>query len=892
MHDTESRWTWLDLPDWLPKGLVAFTSFFQGKGTLKPDEPNLWGPQIGRGLYAFGLCFAFVLMLSSARADRIAMKDGKEVECIVLRDDGEVYEIEVQYSVIKVPKSQVKSVIRDESPNVFREGDRLFRLRQYPEAFETYNEALNTSPDRAQVKIREVTEAWDKQIANDIAGMSVATLQSRADDLRKTLQKPNLKKSEVTRARRLLAHILVVLSNNAANHVMYAEAHNHLESAWALCPDIPELGLLYAKSLSRRGESEEKIKATLGVHLARNADDIAAVELLVERIWRSDPWAALALTYPGNSIRPNVTEKMKKTLPSILLACFESDPYPPNAPMDRIACYQHYLKFVPDANPGPLAELQVKTGRDPGGALVSYGRWLVSKGEHLSAYYAYKGALEHATNEPRRIALNATVTALEKTYLQHAESRITDMVEKRQFEAAHQEALKALRHFPACTPIAALKNDVTSVMDICGRCRGSGRVRCPKCDEDGQIVSKEVSIPCYMCGGRGEVKEGEEVPYLHGDFLGSVLKITSSGRCPSCSGFGKVPKNEMAPCPTCQATRATTCQSCLGKGVAWLAAPRGDRLPDTAVPNVPKWLMEINRIGEAKGSALQHKQGGGLALAKPSEAPRGDPRDEATLKAASEIRARLARLNPIYDEATSKAVWEVCQKLASINSYYAEYSVTRTPSRDLAQDPTVPRVIGKTTGRIWYQKPFRIRVETQTEMWFRRGIRKDNEIHISDGHIARSLGYWQPGQLTGDTTMSLVNIDRLKQAGVDPELHILNIANPNILSPFLLPFIYGDRRLKTVSKQILSVGPCFRFVGQESNTELFVRESDGVLVRMVSPPAIRALGQEWNLRNIIINCRIAPETFIFNPSTIPIPYGIRDSTDDCIKRGFFRDYGG
>ena len=300
----------------------------------------------------FPVLVALAAVVSAARADRVIMKNGREIECVVIEETDAKVEIEAQGTRLSLPRSQVKAVERaDPADNALRQGDALFAAGQHEEAIALYRQALATRPEQARAKIAAVEAAINQAMDREIEGMAPDAaetyLRARAID-------SSLSAAQLAHARSQLARFLMKQADEAAKRVDYRQSRKCLEEAWRLAPDTPGLALALVREIQRDGARTGEVVDILRPYVAGNPNDLEAAGLLIGHIWESEPWMALKLVYPGNTIRPDATPEMKQRLPKVLLACFRSMPYPIEAPFDQVSCYERYLELEPNADRAPL----------------------------------------------------------------------------------------------------------------------------------------------------------------------------------------------------------------------------------------------------------------------------------------------------------------------------------------------------------------------------------------------------------------------------------------------------------------------------------------------------------------------------------------------------------
>jgi len=291
----------------------------------------------GSGRFARGLLaavLALALGANAAFADRLILKSGRTIEGRILEEDNARIEIEVAGSRLTIPRAQIQSIERsDAAANALLDGDRLLENGKYAEALAAYNRARASNASEADAKLAATVAALESALPR--LTPAEAELQLRAA--------PAAAPLPAAAILRLNDHLAALLVRMAAEKPTPAQKLPLLEESWRLAPATPGAGLALARALEQRDRNDRRVNDTLKTYLEHQPNDTDAIHLYVERIWRFDAAAALRALYPQGRLHPQLNKQIRALVPSILLACHQTSPYPPHAPFNRQTCYRHYL---------------------------------------------------------------------------------------------------------------------------------------------------------------------------------------------------------------------------------------------------------------------------------------------------------------------------------------------------------------------------------------------------------------------------------------------------------------------------------------------------------------------------------------------------------------------
>ncbi len=243
------------------------------------------------------------------------------------------------------------------------------------------------------------------------------------------------------------------------------------------------------------------------------------------------------------------------------------------------------------------------------------------------------------------------------------------------------------------------------------------------------------------------------------------------------------------------------------------------------------------------------------------------------------------------NRSLAATISDLSAKIDSVSSLYFEYiACTRRISgskrvASSADGDTESLSLGK----VWYEKPFRIRAEVLIKVPNNREIPESRQIEISDGRIMRTVSYYLTSQNV-PVPVYRYDLDRVREAKLNPAALM---KKPQII----LPPIEREYRNDPVGWQLVSqerVGdwPCVRIRREKKMpahtgpkaieiTDYFFREADGVCVRrLISWDSWR---HEWMATRVLVNCSIAADAYSFSAACLNTAYQEQDRTHVLIK---------
>ncbi|MFH0795108.1 MAG: hypothetical protein V2A74_13870, partial [bacterium] len=112
------------------------------------------------GLFLFSFYFVCVCFPVQVFADRIVLKDGREIEGRIRDESSEQVVIEFQGVDLVFPRSNVKSLEKaSAADNALSHGDELLAAKKFKEAITVYKGALQAKPEEARAKIAAAEKA-------------------------------------------------------------------------------------------------------------------------------------------------------------------------------------------------------------------------------------------------------------------------------------------------------------------------------------------------------------------------------------------------------------------------------------------------------------------------------------------------------------------------------------------------------------------------------------------------------------------------------------------------------------------------------------------------------------------------------------------------------------
>jgi len=423
-----------------------------------------------------------VFLSSTVSGDYIELKDGRAFEGCIRNETDKSLSIESQGSLFTLPFSSISRVMRaSDCKNHLLEGDQFLEAGVLDKAILSYRNAYGADPEKARVKIEEVYSRLLEQMETQLEGADVNTIRAKL-----TGDDRGMMDFERVIIRKLISGYLMRCSRKAEDEIDYKQSLSLLEEAWLLDPDYPGLCLNYVRGLDRYSPGDVRINHILKTHMKRHPEDMDAVEFLVYHVWKKDPWKALELLYPGKAPHPRATEGMRKLIPGVLLACFQSDHCPRDAVMNRSECYEHLMDLRPDTSPLPLLEHQVMKEPRSARGYFQLGEYYYNLRKFDKAIPCLKEALSLEESEPTRHILTRACEYHEKIELRE----IRALLKKGQITEAQtrcENLLLLVKHSPGGYQL--LQHIV--YLDFCPVCGGRGKAPCKRCGGTGQIKSKK-----------------------------------------------------------------------------------------------------------------------------------------------------------------------------------------------------------------------------------------------------------------------------------------------------------------------------------------------------------------------------------------------------------------
>lgn len=340
---------------------------------------------------AFGFMVALIAMGSGdLLADKILLQNGKTIEGEILNEDGSAVTVETATGRLSIPRAQVQSVKKsDRTENAIRRGDLLYASGKFSEAIKAYQEAVVDRPGEASPKIEKAHKALGASVG---APQPVESIDQTEEMLRVGLANASLSASAGAALKTQLAELLLERSKAASARSDSKRAIALLKEAWQWSPETPGVAITYVRALQRGGMQGENIGQILQPYVRAHPEDAQAAELYVSTIWKADCWEALRILYPNGSSNLVTTQATRDLLPDILLACFNTSPYPKDAPVSRSACYEAYLKLRPNADPAILYQARVEENPEILQNAYDLGDCLERQNRLQQAVRAFEGA--------------------------------------------------------------------------------------------------------------------------------------------------------------------------------------------------------------------------------------------------------------------------------------------------------------------------------------------------------------------------------------------------------------------------------------------------------------------------------------------------------------------
>lgn len=593
-------------------------------------------------------CILLPLVLLSARADEVTLSSGKIVVGILVRENPQQVVIDTAAGRATLPRSTVAQVRRSApGANALLRGDMLLKAGKYDEAVSSYRQAAGTLPAESAERIaaakKMYVEADSAKSARFVGSLAALAPAQQALKLREQLAQKGLSPEQRRQFTMLLVRALVQEEKSATDSQQEQRSLELLLEIVDLAPETPDAAFRVAQHLGRAGTMDARVEAVIAEYAKRHSDDSKTFECYVEYLAGRDPWAAIRMIYPDGQISPRVGERTRALLPGILLACFNRDPYPADAPFDRLSCYERLIALKPGISPLPLLELKVQS--NPGSApdLVRLADYWLREGEQARAIPLLRSSLAIEDRpETRQMLASATTNA--ETQICSASQ---ELLQRNKVYEAQATCEQGLASIPESKNLADMLRRILQ-LEECGACERTGGVKCTVCAGKGSVettiqISGFVNVyePCEASMVRNpQIKQiidgskqlaakmkgtatlkpyrcvycGEEVllgdimwkPAVKGAVSGIILQDKLPSECKKCGkkdGIGSKTVVQLTVCTACGGKGSTgVCQKCRGAGVVQLKTPR------------PPGIMNVARLVPAPTSASL-----ALQLASPDE---------------------------------------------------------------------------------------------------------------------------------------------------------------------------------------------------------------------------------------------------------------------------------
>jgi len=338
--------------------------------------------------------FIILVFISSilSFSDKVIMNDGRTIDCIIKREDPDKIIIDSFGVEISIPRSNIKNIEKlSQEESAMVRGDKFLEDKKYEDAIKAYQELMSIDSEKAKAKITNAQKLWIEDTEKQLSGISLDEAENK---LREQLKNITQSSESFSSLEMVLLRILLKQAEAAHDKVDYEKSMKYLDEAWKLSSDNPRLTLDFVREIEKYKYAEERTVSILRSYVKKNPEDIEAIDLLVEHIWNKYPWEALSYVYLNNSLNPKATKKMTNLLPQLLLACFNSKPYPVNAPLDRVTCYERYLELNPNADKVPLLKARIEKEPENPQYLYDYALYLESQNqlnESIKLYNKIKG---------------------------------------------------------------------------------------------------------------------------------------------------------------------------------------------------------------------------------------------------------------------------------------------------------------------------------------------------------------------------------------------------------------------------------------------------------------------------------------------------------------------
>ncbi|MCX7001282.1 MAG: hypothetical protein NT106_13465 [Candidatus Sumerlaeota bacterium] len=531
------------------------------------------------------LWFFFILMPILSFADNVYLNNGQVITGHIKKEESEQVIIESRGTAFPIPRSKIIKIekVTDEE-NIFRQGDELFARREYDKAIEAYKGVIKINPEKANLKIQEARQAWLEDMEKSLAGKSIEYAEKI---LRQELKDLGNDENSLPVIKKTLTRILMKKAQKTTNEVDVKGNLTCLQEAYDLSSDDPEVALTYIHALQRyyTDSHNEKMVQVLKSFVNKHPENIEAVELLATQVWKKNPWEALALLYPNNAPHPQATKNMKALLPEVLLACFNTKPYPKDAPFDKCSCYERLMAIKPDVSPLPLLQFKVSLNPHSPADLFNLGNYYLQQQQYEKAVEFLSKSASIENREEVIKSLSVAKEIFEKESLEKAKIFLEN---KNPYES-QLVCERFLQLIPENKNILQMLQKVCYI-DRCSNCNGVGQNQCSKCIGSGKVYinqqAEEDIVAYQLIEGKNSIitdpRTGKTTNFKtykckYCGFEYGVNMNYPLKKCPMCGKGGKtiVQKKVMVQCDNCSGTGYKgVCSSCKGTGLITLEKPR------------------------------------------------------------------------------------------------------------------------------------------------------------------------------------------------------------------------------------------------------------------------------------------------------------------------------
>ncbi|MFC1601371.1 hypothetical protein ACFL34_03390 [Candidatus Sumerlaeota bacterium] len=633
---------------------------------------------------------AIMVLCAVCHADEFQLKNGNTVKGTILEETPLHITIKLPSGVkMKLPRAQL-SAIKKSSNGGLDLVSGLMSAGKYAEAYITVKDADHLSSPPLRAMMRALLRQWDRDLsASPISPSTRARLMTE-------LARTNTDEVDRIRNSRLLAHSFIALGKQAEDRVRTNDARKNYIKAFQLAPCIEGL-LAMVLSITDSSDDTATLYESMRQYISIYDEDIEAIELFAVQYAEKKPWDVLPIIYPDNKRISGATETLAGILPKILLRCFNS-PYPTDAPFDRIECYEHYMRFSPNADPTPWVALKIEAKHPLGEPLKRWASWSEKQGNPTGAILAYEASKSLTNIGSHKDSLQRSIDKLIHQRSKEWKGDISNYLGRHDYSSAHHAAMRSLCFNPHDDEVVRLVISVTALQARCRSCT-DGRVRCSECEGKGTTLSYrsviancgacsatgEISVPvisktrtvCRLCKGTGKhagrvdaMREGLGNAGGYAESSMSILDCMSCGGnggavhervvdytskvCSGCSGSGKKKRRESVRniCSSCNRLGAVTCPSCDGKPDLILSSPRPAGFPSSLLPAVPNWLLTFSEQSKTIAALVPHyqrkRQRQNVMLTIPNYPVTSPIRKEPPPKTASANNKPQNAIKPLY----------------------------------------------------------------------------------------------------------------------------------------------------------------------------------------------------------------------------------------------------